>query len=300
MSARDFSAPSPWQATLTLGYDWDVQKTRLAHCLVQAPLKVQRSFYAPGSGQCQTMLLHTGGGMVGGDRLKYDITLADHSDVVLTTASAGKIYRSQGPWSQQTVNLRLGPGTALGWFPEETILFEAAQYNQAFQIDLDPTAQFQGWEITRLGRTARGEAFARGHWRSRWDVWQGGQLIWGERQQAIGSPQLRDSPNALGGHPILGTYLNLTGTFTPELLTLVRDITHPLVEWRSEQVGFSLTATSGLIGRYRGPSSQRAKAIFGALRHLDPPRALSLPQSPPADPSGFPVRSHGEKNDSGS
>jgi len=203
--------------------------------------------------------------MVGGDRLIYDIQLDAQSDVVLTTASAGKIYRSQGPWSQQTVNLRLGQNASVGWFPEATILFEAAHYDQTFHLDLDPTAQFQGWEITRLGRTARGETFATGHWRSRWDVWQGGQLIWAERQQAIGSPHLQACANALGGYPILGTYLDLSRTFNPALLTLVREITYPLIQRRSAQVGFTLTATNGLIGRYRGASSQQAKDIFSAV-----------------------------------
>ncbi|MEB3160790.1 MAG: urease accessory protein UreD [Synechocystis sp.] len=270
MSAPDAPPPLPWQATLTLGYDCVHAKTRLTHCLVEAPLKVQRPFYDLGSAQCQTMLLHTGGGMVGGDRLIYDIDLADHSDVMITTASAGKVYRSQGPWSQQRVNLRLGAKAAVEWMPQETILFEAALYDQTFHIDLDPTARFKGWEIMRLGRTARGETFAQGHWRSRWEVWQAGQLIWAERQQAIGSPTLKNTPNALGGYPILGTYLDLSRPFTPELLTLVREITNPLIQRRSEQIGFSLTATQGLIGRYRGTSSQQAKAIFSAIRHLDP------------------------------
>ncbi len=274
MSAPDIPTPLPWQATLNLRYDRVQQKTRLANCLVQAPLKVQRPFYASGSAQCQTMLLHTGGGMVGGDRLIYDIELAANSDVILTTASAGKIYRSQGPWSQQTVSLRLGESASVAWFPQETILFEAARYDQTFQIDLDSTAQFKGWEIMRLGRTARGETFADGHWRSRWEVWQSGQLIWAERQQAIGSPDLKHCANALGGYPILGTYLDLSRTFTPDLLTLVREITNPLIQRRSEQVGFSLTATNGLIGRYRGTSSQQAKAIFTAISHLN---AVQIP-----------------------
>lgn len=268
VSAPDFPTPSPWQATLNLRYDRVPAKTRLAHCLVQAPLKVQRPFYESGSAQCQTMLLHTGGGMVGGDRLIYDIELGTNSDVLLTTASAGKIYRSQGTWSQQTVGLRLGENASVDWFPQETILFEAARYGQTFRIDLDPTAQFKGWEIMRLGRTAKGETFADGHWRSQWEVWQSGQLIWAERQQVIGTPNLRNYANALGGYPILATYLDLSRPFTPDLLTLVRDITNPLIQRRSEQVGFSLTATNGLIGRYRGTSSQQAKAIFTALRQL--------------------------------
>lgn len=259
---------APWQATLTLRYDRSTDRTRLSHCAVQAPLKVQRSFYEPGSSQCQTLLLHTGGGMVAGDRLIYDIGLGPNSDVGLSTASAGKIYRSQGQWSEQIVNLRVDSGAMVSWFPQETIVFNAAQYHQTFQVDLAADAQFKGWEIIRFGRTARQEAFTHGHWRSRWEIWQAGHLIWTERQQVIGSPDLIHSPNGLGGWPVIATYLDLSQSFDPAFLTLARTAIAPLIAPSSVSVGLSLTATNGLIGRYRGDSSQQAKAIFTALRQL--------------------------------
>lgn len=266
LSAENKSAP--WQATLQLRYDRDGERTRMAQCLVQAPLKVQRSFYPDATGQCQTMLLHTGGGMVGGDRLTYDIVLDAHSDVCLTSASAGKIYRSLEPWSEQTVNLKLESRASLVWCPQETIIFDQARYRQNFQIDLADDASFKGWEIVRFGRTARGEKFTQGHWRSSWEIWQGQKLIWGERQQLMGSDEVQTSPNALGGYPCVGTYIDLSQTFSPDFLERARNIINPLVDRRSGQLGLSLTCTQGLIARYRGSSTQQAKSIFERLSQL--------------------------------
>lgn len=266
LSAETKSAP--WQATLQLRYDRDGHRTRMAKCLVQAPLKVQRSFYPDNTGQCQTMLLHTGGGMVGGDRLTYDIVLDAHSNVCLTSASAGKIYRSLQPWSEQIVNLKLESGASVVWCPQETIIFNKARYQQNFRVDLAADASFKGWEIVRLGRTARGEKFTQGYWRSSWEIWQREKLIWGERQQLIGSDELQSSLNALGGYPCVATYIDLSQTFTPDFLDQARNIINPLVERRSGQWGLSLTCTQGLVARYRGGSTQQAKNIFERLSQL--------------------------------
>jgi urease accessory protein len=206
--------------------------------------------------------------MVGGDRLIYDISLDAHSDVALTSASAGKIYRSLGPWSEQTVSLKLESGASVLWCPQETIIFDQARYQQSFQIHLAADAKFKGWEIVRLGRTARGEKFIRGHWRSSWEIWQEKKLIWGERQQLIGSDHLQSNPNGLGGHACVGTYLDLGHTFTQDLLEQARNITNPMVDRQSGQLGLSLTATQGLIARYRGNSTQKAKSIFEQLSLL--------------------------------
>lgn len=243
----------------------------MVECLVQAPLKVQRSFYPDNTGQCQTMLLHTGGGMVGGDRLGYEIILEAQSDVCFTSASAGKIYRSVGPWSEQRVNLELETGASVLWCPQETIIFDQARYQQNFCIQLQEQAQFKGWEIVRLGRTARGEKFTQGHWRSRWEVWQGDKLIWGERQQLIGSEQLHTSPNALGGFACLGTYVDLSLSFDQNLVNQARELIKPRIHssGRSPQWGLSMTATQGLIARYRGDSTQEAKDIFTQLSQLN-------------------------------
>ncbi|MBE9241332.1 urease accessory protein UreD [Synechocystis salina LEGE 00031] len=254
---------APWQANLWLRYDRPGHRTRMVECLVQAPLKVQRSFYPDNTGQCQTMLLHTGGGMVGGDRLGYDVVLEAQSDVCFTSASAGKIYRSLGPWSEQRVNLEVGVDASVLWCPQETIIFDQARYQQNFSIRLQEQARFKGWEIVRLGRTARGEKFTQGHWRSSWEIWQGERLIWGERQQLIGAEQLYESPNALAGFTCLGTYVDLSRSFDQNLVNQAREMING--QGQSPQFGLSLTATQGLIARYRGDSTQEAKNIFTQL-----------------------------------
>ncbi|MFP4412959.1 MAG: urease accessory protein UreD, partial [Coleofasciculus sp.] len=57
-----------WQGSLELVYADDQSKTRLVRDRITSPLKVQRPFYPEGQGVCHTVVLHTAGGIVGGDR----------------------------------------------------------------------------------------------------------------------------------------------------------------------------------------------------------------------------------------
>ncbi len=200
------------------------------------------------------MLLHTAGGMVSGDRLMYEIVLGENSRVRLTTAAAGKIYRRQekAPWSHQVVTLNLAAQARVKWLPQETILYEQAQFHQSFQIQLAPGARFQGGEIIRLGRTARGEKFARGQWRSDWDIWQENTLVWGEKQKIIGTPTIRDCPNALGTFPILATYLDLGKGVPGKSLEVFNTLASETIT--QGQWGLTLTAMPGWLFRYRGTS----------------------------------------------
>ena len=58
-------------------------------------------------------LLNPTGGVLGGDRLSIDVTLAEGAHACVTTPSATRIYRSTGEPAVQTARLRLGPEAIL-------------------------------------------------------------------------------------------------------------------------------------------------------------------------------------------
>ncbi len=103
---------------------------------------------------------------MGGDILSTNIHLQPQTNALITTATAGKIYRSNGLPARQTVQIQVDANAGLEWFPQETILFDGANYRQDLRVELATGANFLGWEITRLGRSARGEKFLHGEWRS--------------------------------------------------------------------------------------------------------------------------------------
>jgi urease accessory protein len=88
--------PAGWHGKLNLVYAHRQNTTTLIHNQNQAPLKVQRPFYPEGQEVCHSVILHTAGGVVGGDRLSCNFHLQPNAQALITTAAASKIYRSNG------------------------------------------------------------------------------------------------------------------------------------------------------------------------------------------------------------
>lgn len=267
MSRQPGSGPA-WHARLALRFDRPTTGTRLAHSYHEAPLKVMRTWEADGA--CQVMLLHNAGGMVAGDRLSYDLELGPQAHAVLTTASAGKVYRSEGPTAVQEVVVRVAEGGVAEWRPHETILFRQARFHQTLRVELAEGASFLGWEIVRFGRTAMGERFEGGDWRGHTEVWRGETPLWIDRQWLPGEPEALDGAFGLAGQPVAALLVWVADEVPTALIESLREA------WDGTgTVGVSRLPL-GVVCRYRGASSDEARRWFERVReHLMAFRASS-------------------------
>lgn len=249
-----------WHGQAHLTYQKQGDKT-VPLVKTQAPLKVQRPFYPEGPQICQTVLLHTAGGMVGSDRLSINLTLEASANALVTTAAAAKIYSDHPQQLPAQIQgyAQVGPGACLEWFPQETIVFEGARYHPHWHIDLAPAATWVGWDILRLGRTARGERFTRGEVRSHLEVFQNQRPLWIDPQQIRGNESLWSSPQALGACPIIATFAWIGQQPDPAWVKASRDGAGPLIQRGAWGV---TRLQQGLLCRYRGHSSTEAKRWF--------------------------------------
>jgi urease accessory protein len=129
---------------------------------------------------CEGVVVNTGGGVVGGDRVSTEVSAGPGTNVVLTTQSAERIYRSIGPCSELDVQLRIGPGGRLHWLPQETILFSGARLARRFDVELDESATLLMAETIVFGRAASGEEMSGGRLSDQWRVRRNGQLAFAE------------------------------------------------------------------------------------------------------------------------
>ncbi|WP_017652692.1 urease accessory protein UreD [Fortiea contorta] len=248
-----------WHGQLNLVYADRHNSTQLIYNHHQAPLKVQRPFYPEGEKVCHSIILHTAGGIVGGDRLSSKIHLQPDAQAVITTAAASKIYRSNGLPATQTINLKIDTGACLEWLPQETILFNDGIYRQDLRVELATGASFLGWEITRFGRTARGEKFYSGEWRSHTEIWQHNIPLWIDRQWLPGNQDVFHSPHGLSGKPIVGTFVWVGDVVSAEIVETARNL------WNGEgETGVTLL-THGFLCRYRGDSTSEVRNWFMAV-----------------------------------
>jgi urease accessory protein len=131
------------------------------------------------------------------------------------------------------------------------------------RIDLAPGATWLGWEITRFGRSARGEKFVAGNWRSQTELWRGDRPLWIDRQWLPGDEAIFHSPHALAGYPVVGSFALIGPVVQPDLVDKAR----ALWSGTTGEIGVTRLLT-GLLCRYRGSSSGEARQWFIAVWHL--------------------------------
>jgi urease accessory protein len=256
--------PAVWHGQLELAFSREGERTAFERRRVMMPLAVQRPFYPEGPSVCHALLLHPPGGMVGGDRLTVALDVHETAAAVVSTPAAAKWYRGLAP-AVQAARHRLASGARLEYLPQESIVFDGADVHQRTRVELGLDSVWLGWEVTRFGRTARGEIFGRGRWRMDTEVWRGKALLWVDRQRLDGGSRVLHSHYGLDGAAVVGTLAWIGKPVAPEVI----DAARAAWDTGTHAGEFGVTRLEqGMLCRYRGPSSADARAWFMAVWNL--------------------------------
>lgn len=128
----------------------------------------------------EAVLINTAGGLTGGDRLSWTVSVADGAHAMLTTQACEKIYRSSGGEAASTIALDVGAGASLAWLPQETILFNGSAFRRSIEANFAVGARGIIVESTLFGRLTMGETVERALFRDRWRIRAGGRLVHAE------------------------------------------------------------------------------------------------------------------------
>jgi len=128
----------------------------------------------------EPVIINTGGGVAGGDRLDIDIDAGKGAHVTASTATAERIYRSSGADTRINVRLQAADGAVLSWLPQATILFSGARLTRRFDVDVSANTSLLMAEATVFGRIASGETMGPGFYRDDWRVRRDGRLLFAE------------------------------------------------------------------------------------------------------------------------
>ena len=229
---------------------------------------------------CRGVLINTGGGVVGGDRLAIDLALGPHAAVTLTTTAAEKIYRSDGAISTMRTKLELGPHSVLTWLPQETILFDRARFRRSLEIELEASASLFAAEMVVFGRTAHGERDIQGCFRDSWRVRRGGRLIYADETCIEGpiSAVLAGSAVANGARAVAAVLI--ASPDAPHVLDGVRAaISLRYDDVAEDRIEGAATLRDGFIlARLLAGSPERLRSVVAAVlraAHVRVPRDSS-------------------------
>jgi len=142
-----------------------------------SPYKLLKSTHDK-EGRCILPVLHTAGGLVGGDLLDFEVNLEKNSKVLLTTSSAQKVYGSvgiskinpKGTFSKQKNLIKILDNSHLEYLPQETIIFANGLYDQKFKVSISESSSFLFTDLIRLGRSSSGESIESGVFRSKFEI----------------------------------------------------------------------------------------------------------------------------------
>jgi urease accessory protein len=272
MGASPLEAGSGWQARAWLELERSDGDLRVRHQGgASAPLKWQRASHH-GDGFLELPLLHTAGGLVGGDRLELAVRSRQQARALLTSVAAQKVYgsvgrfRSQpgGRWASQELRFTLEEESWLEWMPQELVLYGGALLEQRLTVQLAEGAGFLASDVVRLGRSAAGEDLGEGCWRSRLEIRR--KVGTGDRWELADAISLDGATlqgeHGMAGQPVFGSLVwvapcSLGSAACGAVLEQAR---------RSrEDLAGTMTCgplACGLIARYRGDSSQAARFWF--------------------------------------
>lgn len=220
----------------------------------------------------EAVLINTGGGMTGGDRLGVEVALDARTRAVVTTQAAEKIYRSQGPCTTVDSRLSLGNGAHLDWLPQETILFSGARLHRTLDVAMAADATLLACESLYFGRAAMGEILEAGAFRDTWRIRRAGRLVFADNLRLEGLVNLTLARKAVAdGARALAT-----------VVLVHEDAERRLDEARAAlaQAGSACGASALdglLIVRFLGQDAARLRADLA--RFLNVMRGTPLPRS---------------------
>lgn len=248
-----------WRARLELEFERRGDRSVLAARRHEGPLVVQKALHPEGEGVCHAIVVHPPAGIAGGDDLSIEVRARDGASALLTTPGAAKWYRSAGAWARQAVRIDAGAACNVEWLPQENIVYDGALADISWEARLAADAQLIAWDIFCLGRSASGERFERGSCRIDMRLCRDGRLAWLERGRIDPGSRVTDSAVGLAGMPVFGTMVAAAPEIGDAMLAACREecARHPDI---------SVTRLPGvLLARYRGDSTEAARAAFAAL-----------------------------------
>jgi urease accessory protein len=115
-----------------------------------------------------------GGGLVDGDTVALDLTLAAGSTGLVGTQASTKVYRCPTGVCRQDLTASVGADALLVLVPDPVVCFAEARYEQTIAVDLAEGASLVLLDTFTAGRSARGERWQFARYASRLTVTRGG------------------------------------------------------------------------------------------------------------------------------
>jgi urease accessory protein len=244
--------------------------SRLARLRQSGSAKVRLPRVAAGA-PLEAIFLNTAGGVTGGDRLRYEVTVAAEAAALLNTQAAERVYKSAGGFASIETRLQVSGDGRLDWLPHETILFERSALSRRLEADVDAGATLLAAEAVVLGRAARGETLHDVFFNDTWRIRRDGRLVFADAVRVDGDFAGLMAGKATGGGAAAFATIVLVAPGAEASIETARDA---LAETACE--GGASGWNGLLLVRILAPGGQMLRA--GLTRVVETLRGATMPR----------------------
>ena len=260
----------PWRAELKIQYTSESQRT-VARYEHQGPLRVLKSLYPEGDQICHNVLVHPPGGLVGGDTLDIQVTVASGAHGLVSTPGATRFYKSGGLPALQQVVAHVANQARLEWLPLEAIAYNDCQATNRAVFHLAPSAELMTWDVTALGLPSSELAFTQGHFQQHLEI----PGVWLERGNIQGNDtRWLNSPLGLAGQKCFASLVFASGSaISPDRAEKALEDARLILEAHplKLQAGITCAHPQVIVLRVMSPlvepSMDLLKQVWAAWRH---------------------------------
>ncbi|MFJ4028595.1 urease accessory protein UreD [Paenarthrobacter sp. NPDC089989] len=242
------------------------------HQFHEGALRVLRPHYLDRSGQVCYVMVNPGGAYLGADLFLMDVEVEAGAELLLTTQSATKIYRTPGSFAEQRMGVRLGKGARLEVVPDQLIAYREASYRQVSHISVHPTSCLVMAEVITPGWSPDGASFRYEELRLsneiRVETVDGAKLL--ALDNLLIRPPLGDVTGMgfMEGYSHLGSLIVVDPRVDQELADQLDRVTRDYSAHSGVSLTISVGGTSGLILRSLSNSTQELNDLLGACTGL--------------------------------
>ncbi|WP_243399893.1 urease accessory protein UreD [Arthrobacter glacialis] len=258
---------SEWAGTLSLTIDRRGDRCIAVKQFHDGALRILRPHYLDESGQVCYVIINPGGAYLGGDSYLIEVDVAQGADLLLTTQSATKIYRTPNDRAEQHMHVRLAANARLELLSDPLIAYREASYGQVTTVDMDPAASLVMAEVVTPGWSPDGRLFRYDEVRMRNEISIGGRLVVLDNlliRPGVGSPV--DSMCFMGEHTHLGSLLVVDARVDAALVEELQALLAPLDP--EGQLGITLLEGPGFALRALSHSTEPLNKILAAAVDL--------------------------------
>ncbi len=228
------------------------------------------------SGSLVVNIVNPTAGIFDGDQIGIQVMAERGANLVLTTPSACRVYRSRngGPASVRQ-RFQVEAGGFLEYYPEPFIPHAGARYQQRTELRADPGGTLLYFDWLSPGRSASGESFRYAELLWELDAWSGENLIARERYRLCPEDDSLEALRRFGPETHYLSAVCLTGLDLHDRLDALDSLTTP-----DTYLGHGPLTRGGYLVKALCRDSVSARRLITRLRqHLH--HALQRP-APPA------------------